>query len=159
MALGGNEGIIPASGATQGPAGIFSRITAIATAAVKTLNATPVSIIPAPGAGLFIEIVSIHAWLVYGTAGYDAVGASDDLAFKYTNASGAKVVTDIEATGFGDATSDQHRVTYPTNGAANMTPVANAAVVAHILTGEWFASAGDSSLKIEATYRIRSLAF
>ena len=129
--------------------------TTIAFGAVRTLNATPVSVIPAPGAGYFIEVESIHAWLDYGSTGYDAVASGDDLSFKYTNASGAKVTGDIAGPTFGDASADAHRVA---RGVA-VTPVGNAAVVAHILATEWFGAAGNSPLKIEAYYRVRPLEF
>lgn len=128
----------------------------IAAAAVRTLNATPVTLVAAPGSGKFIEVESIHAWLDYGTAGYDAVAAGDDLAFKYSNASGAKIAGDIAGAGFGDQTTDQHRISQPLSDA---TPVANVPMVAHILVGEWYAAAGDSALKIEVLYRVRALEF
>lgn len=41
-------------------------------AALRTLNATPVSVVPAPGSGLYNEVISIHAYYVYATAAFDA---------------------------------------------------------------------------------------
>lgn len=132
---------------------LIRRVVTIATAAVRTLNATPVTVVPAPGAGKFIEVDSIRVMLDYGTAAYDGVaGSGEDLAFKYTNASGAKVVTDIAGSGFGDASADAQRLT---RGIA-VTPALNAAVVAHILSGEWYAAAGDSPLLVEVFYRVRT---
>lgn len=131
---------------------LIRRVTTIATAAVRTLNATPVSVVPAPGAGFFIEVDSVRVMLDYNSAGYDAVaGSGEDLSFKYTNASGAKVTGDIAGWGFGDATSDQQRLA---RGVA-VTPVANAAIVAHILSGEWYSAAGNSPLLVEVFYRVR----
>lgn len=126
----------------------------IAAASVATLNATPVEVIAAPGADKFIEVLGAHWFLDYGTAAYDGNAAGEDLSLKYTDASGAKVTGDVDESGFADATSDQHRLVLP----AAVTPVANAAIVAHILTGEWFSAAGDSPLKYEIRYRVRDLA-
>ena len=127
----------------------------IANTAVRTLNATPVTIIPAPGVGKAIVDVSVQAKYVYATAAFDSVGGSDDLAFKYTDGSGAKVCGDIETTGWLDQTSAGWRLTGPVT--TTMTPVANAAIVAQILTGEVYGAAGDSPLVIRSQYRIVDL--
>ena len=129
--------------------------TVIANAACRTLNATPVEIIPAPGAGKAIVNVGVVAKYVYATAAFDSVGAGDDLAFKYTDASGAKVCGDIETVGWLDQTSSAWRATGPV--VTTMTPVENAAVVAHVLSGEVYGAAGGGSLVIRAQYRIVDL--
>ena len=124
-------------------------------ASVRTLNATPVQVIPAPGPGKAIVDVWIQVYYNYGTAAYDSVGSGDDLAFKYTDGSGAKVCGDIETTGWLDQTSAGWRLTGPVT--TTMTPVANAAIVAQILTGEVYGAAGDSPLVIRSQYRIVDL--
>lgn len=129
--------------------------TTIANAACRTLNATPVVVIPAPGIGKAIADVWIHAKYIYATAAFDAVGANDDLSFKFTDGSGAKVCGDIETVGWVDQTSSAWRCTGPV--VTTMTPVENAPVVAHVLTGEWYSAAGGGSLVISATYRIVDL--
>lgn len=128
---------------------------AIANAACRTLNATPVQVIPAPGVGKAIVDISVQAKLVYATAAFDSVGAGDDLAFKYTDGSGAKVCGDIETVGWLDQSSSAWRATGPV--VTSMTPVANAPVVAQILTGEIYGAAGGGSLVIRAQYRIVDL--
>lgn len=124
----------------------------IATAAVKTLYTTPVTLVAAPGAGKALILVGATFFLDYASAGYDSVGASDDLTIKYTNASGDVLAT-VESTGFLNATSDQVRYVHPVTTAA-ITPVANAALVAHILTGEIYSAAGDSPLKYKVEYKV-----
>jgi hypothetical protein len=42
----------------------------IATAAVLTLNSSPVTIVPAPGAGYAIEVISASARVIYNSAAY-----------------------------------------------------------------------------------------
>lgn len=127
----------------------------IANAAVRTLNATPVEVIPAPGAGKYIEIISATYWFKYTAPAFDAVGASDNLVLKYTDASGAELTGVVAGVGFGDATADKQALR---NG-VDFVPVANAAVVAHIKTGEWYAAAGGGALSIEVEYRIRNASF
>lgn len=125
----------------------------IAVAAVKTLNATPVELVAAPAAGKYIEVIGVHWFLDFGTAAYDGAAAGEDLAVKYTDASGAQVCDFVDHSGFGDATADAHSVCRP----IQVVPVAAAALVAHILVGEWFAAAGDSPLKFQVHYRVRTL--
>lgn len=141
--------------AELGESRTYRRYTRIANTAVRTLNATPVELVPAPGAPAFLEFVRAHIWLDYATAAFDAVAAGDDLAIKYTDASGAKVAVDCTAVGFADQASDQHRIVGPATGV--VTPVANAPLVAHVLVGEWYAAAGGGDLVIETVYRIRTL--
>ncbi len=128
----------------------------IAAAAVATLHATPVELIAAPGDGKFIEVERIHWWLDFASAGYDAAAAGDTLLAKYTDDSGDAVVDAVAGDAIGAAVADYHTLV---SRVAELIPVANAAIVAHIATGEWYAAAGDSPLKYEAVYRIRDLAF
>lgn len=134
---------------------VYSTSFELSAAQVQTLNATPVQVLAAPGAGLYIEPIVAHWWLDHGGTDYDAAGAGEDLTLKYTDASGAKIVSDVDHSGFGDASADAHAVAIP----VAVVPVANAAIVAHILSGEWYSAAGDSPVKLEFTYRIRTLEF
>jgi len=128
----------------------------IATAAVQTMNATPVELVAAPAAGKYIEVLRIHWWLDFESAAYDAAAAGDTLNAKYTNGSGAAVVDPVAGDAIGAAAADYHTLV---SRVAELIPVAAAAIVAHIATGEWYAAAGDSPLKYEVEYRIRDLAF
>jgi hypothetical protein len=128
----------------------------IANAALKTLHATPVEVIATPGSGKFLEIVSVHANLVYATAAFDDVGASEFLELRHTNGSGALLTqTTGCAQGFGDASADAHLLIQPATG---IVPVDNANVVAYIAGGEWYAAAGGSALHLEVLYRVRTTA-
>jgi hypothetical protein len=126
----------------------------IPAASVRTLNATPYTLVAAPGAGRFLEVVSVHWWLDFGTAAYDAAAAGDTLTVKYTNAAGAEVVDAVAGNAIGAAAADYHAIVKPV---AEVIPVANAALVAHITTGEWYAAGGDSPLKVEIVYIERKL--
>lgn len=127
----------------------------IATAAVKTLHATPVSLVAAPGAGLYIDVLDCHWYLAFASAAYDAAAAGDTLGAKYTDASGAQTLQTVAGNTIGSASADYHVIARAAN---TVLPVANAAVVANIDATEWFAAAGDSPLHYELHYQIRTLA-
>lgn len=123
----------------------------LTTAQVKALYATPITVLAAPGAGKAHIILGVVAHLDYNSAAYDGIAGGEDLTLKYTDANGTALVK-FETTGFLDQTSDQVRYATPTQyGDTNLTPIANAPVVAHMLTGE--IATGDSPVKL----RIRSL--
>lgn len=135
------------------PTDIQAATVTIATAAVKTLNATPVELVPAPGAGYANVLIGALAFLDYNSAAYDGIAAGEDLAIKYTNGSGQQVAA-FEATGFLDQTADQIRYVDATvqTTTAGQTIVENAALVAHMLTGE--IATGNSPVKIRCYYRV-----
>ena len=62
--------------------------TTIAAPAIKTLNATPVELLPAPGAGLLIEVLSVTLHQNYGSEIFDGDRA---LVIGYTD--GAEAIT------------------------------------------------------------------
>lgn len=129
----------------------------IAAADLKTMNATPVSVIASPGLGYANVLESAVLFMDYASVAYTGVGSGDDITLRYTNSSGATIAT-VETVGFLDQASDQVRFVRPTT-TAEITPVANAAIVAHISTGEIYTNAGDSPLKLKLYYRVIPTAF
>ncbi len=127
----------------------------IPTAAVLTLNATPVSIVPAPGAGFVNIFESAMLSMKFNSVAYDGVAGGEDLVFSYTDGSGVKVAL-VETTGFVDQITDQMRFAkhygalITTN--SSETPTANAAIVLSLLSGE--IATGDSDLKVRCFYRV-----
>lgn len=67
---------------------------ALSSAQILALNATPVTLIPAMGAGTVIVVAGVTFKMVTTATAYASGGA---LEFRYTNASGAKVTADIAA--------------------------------------------------------------
>jgi len=130
---------------------IYVQRTTLTNAEVRTLNATPVTIVPAPGAGKYSAVVRIHVRYVYATAAFDSVGAGDDLEFRYTDASGVKVATNVETTGMLDQTSDKYADTV---GDDVVSPVENAVIVVHLASGEVYSAAGGGHLVIDTYYMI-----
>ncbi len=127
----------------------------VSSAELLALNATPKTLVAAPGAGKALVLVAAELWLDYATTAYGGIAAGEDLAVKYTDASGATLAT-VETTGFLDATADAFRYVEPTTTAA-VTPAANAPLVLHLLSGE--IATGDSPLKLRLLYRELTLAW
>jgi len=122
-------------------------------AQVLALNATPITLVAAPGANLALIFDGAVLHKPAGTA-YAGVAAGEDLAIKYTDASGLEV-GQAEMTGFADQTTVQTRYIRPHTAASaisSITPAANAALVAHMLVGEIIT--GDSVFRFRVFYRI-----
>ncbi len=121
---------------------------------VLALNATPVEVIAAPGAGKAIVIERVKGVTAGGTA-YGAIAAGEDLALRYTNGSGT-IQTVLETTGWLDQVTAQVRTARPSSAAGTalveFTPVADAAIVAHMLLGE--ITTGDYPVLLTVYYRI-----
>jgi len=122
----------------------------VTSAQILALNATPVTLLAAPGANKFIAVTSMMLFLDYNSAAYGGIAAGEDWTIRYTDASGATLAT-IETTGLLDATSDQIRLVLPTTAAA-FTPVANSPIVLHQSTGE--ITTGDSPVYFRMFYDI-----
>ena len=132
---------------------VASSVIQITTAELKALNATPKTLVAAPGAGKANILEACQAFLDYESAAYADIAAGDDININYTDDSGDTVAT-IECTGFLDQTNDEYRWAKPV--ITNVTPVANAALVAHMATGE--VTTGDSPLYLKVWYRQITLA-
>lgn len=147
--------VIPAGSSARG-----SQYTVITSAQLLALNATPITVVTAPGAGLAIVPTRVLVRIAAGTA-YAGIAAGEDLVLKYTNGSGAQCSSVIETTGFLDQTTAQLRVagTPASTGstAGDVTPVANAAVVMHLLSGE--ITTGTSPLYVKVFYDIINTTF
>lgn len=122
-------------------------------AQMLALNATPQTLVAAPGAGYALVFEGALLFLDYNSAAYAGIDSGDDLSVKYTNSSGA-ALGGCEATGFLDATADAIRYVRATgaaSGVSQITPVANSPLVLHMLTGE--ITTGNSPLKVRTFYR------
>lgn len=123
----------------------------IANAAVRTLNATPVSVITAPGTGKYIRVLSCYWRLNYTAPAFDAAAAGDTLVLRSENTSGPILVDDVAGNTIGAASANYEVIV---GAAAEQVVATNKAIVAHITTGEWYASAGASSLTYKVYYQI-----
>ncbi len=123
----------------------------ISTAELLALNGTPKTLVAAPGAGKAVIPLDLQVFLDYNSAAYAGIAAGEDLAVCYTNLSGVQTHV-IETTGFLDQTADQIRHAHPLAASGGFVPVANAAIVMGLLSGE--ITTGDSPLKVRLKYRI-----
>lgn len=132
----------------------------VTSAQLLALNATPQPIVAAQGAGLAIIPKRVAIYKPAGTA-YAGIASGEDLVLKYTNGSGAQCSSVIETTGFLDQTTAQTRVAHApgsmTTVAGDYAPVANAAVVLHLLSGE--ITTGDSPIYVRIWYDIINTVF
>lgn len=136
---------------------LLSRVRFVTSAQVLALNATPRTLLAAPGAGRSIFLESMTIDKPAGTA--YTIAAGKDLCLKYTDGSGFQFAQ-IETTGFLDQATRQTRLVMifgptgvmgtPAN--SSFTPTENAAVVLHMLTGE--VTTGTSPLRILIQYRV-----
>jgi hypothetical protein len=135
-------------------------VATITSAQLLALNATPITVIAAQGAGIAVIVNRVVVHKPAGTA-YAAVAAGEDLVLKQTDASGAQVCGAIETTGLLDSTSATAAVAFGP-GATGSTVgsyllVANTPIVAHLLVGE--VTTGDSPLYLEILYDLVRVAF
>ena len=141
------------TGALTTVGGILSRDVVVTSAQILALNATPVTLVPAPGAGKVLIFEGATIAKPAGAA-YAGIAAGEDLSIRYTGSSGLEV-GECETTGFLDQTTLQVRHVNPYNaatGISSITPVANAVLVLHMLVGE--ITTGDSPLNIRVFYRV-----
>jgi len=125
----------------------------ITTAQLLALFGTPRSILPAPGAGFWNLFEGALLFMPYNSIAYDGIAAGEDLAVKYTDASGLQLGS-CETTGFLDAAANKFRWIHPyraASGVSDIVPVANAALVLQLLTAE--IATGNSPLKVRTFFR------
>jgi len=129
--------------------------TTILSAAVKTLRATPVTLVTAPGAGFFVEFVYALLWLDYSTDVFTESTAN--LVVRYTGTSGAIASQVIECTGFIDQAADTLTNSYAKiDCIIPAASLVNAPLVLHNNgAGEYAGNAsGLSLLKVRTYYRV-----
>lgn len=124
-------------------------------AQVKALRATPITLVPAPGAGKVLRLV--EATLVFHrVAAYTE--SADNLGIKYVDGSGTQASADIETTGFLDAAGDAVTFAVPHVAEPILTAageLSNAPLVLHNTgDGEYGAGNASNTLKVIVTYRV-----
>lgn len=150
-ALGIATGMLAANAVTSAKAAaslVQEATTTIATAAVKTLNATPVSLVAAGGAGTVHVLHRVLVQLNFATTGYDAPAAGADLTVNYTNGAGVAASGTLESASVIDGAADVYAFAGP---AVTGIGVANAALVLYNNDATEYAT-GDSALEVTVWY-------
>lgn len=121
--------------------------TSLSAAQILAMRATPVTIVPAPGASKIILVESITLKMVRTSTQFASGGAVE---YRYTDGSGAKVTADMSSTlvtgAAGTAYASCAGVT------TELTPVANAAVVITNATGAF--TTGTGTGVVTCKYRV-----
>jgi hypothetical protein len=134
-----------------------SAVVQITSAQLLALNATPITVVAAPADSSYVHVVKYwQVWHGTGTA-YTVSTTAKNLALKYTNASGAVAAAVIASTGLLDQATAQLRIanSLALNGTSatvvgDITPVAGAAIVANLLSGE--ITGGNYAINILVVY-------
>jgi len=123
-------------------------ITYIPTGDVKTIAGTPILVIPAPGAGEYLEFVSAQVFLNYASTPYTGV-SGNTWGFVYSG--GAQCSKPLALEGFLDLTANAYRHLTAANECA---PSIGTAIEIAGLAGE--VADGNSQVEIEVAYRVRT---
>ncbi len=144
-------------GVMQGSAEIRSIETVLTSAQVKALRATPIAVVPAPGAGKSLEFVSAILQVNYGT---NVFTGPQNLQVKYKDGASAAVSQAVTGAGFLDQAGDM-----VTSALAKIDAIATRAIAenqplvlhntgAAEITGN---AAGDNLLHVKVLYRVHVL--
>lgn len=126
----------------------------LSTAEILALNATPIEVVAAPGSTKVLVFTGALVFYDFNANAYGGIAAGENLAIRYTDASGL-IVGELETVGFLDLTADAQRWINPiraSSGVSSIVSVANAKLVANILVGEIIT--GDSPLLLRVFYRV-----
>lgn len=125
----------------------------VSSAEILALNATPKTLVAAPGVGKILQFIGALAVLDYNSIAYDGIAAGEDLGIRYINGTG-NFLASFEATGFLDQASDQIRIAPQYSPLANNLTAANEnqPLVLHMSGGE--IATGNSPVKIRIWYRV-----
>lgn len=115
----------------------------LSAAQLDTLNATPITVIAAPGSGKALMVESAFCFVDFVNTRLEA--GSGVLSFRYTDGSGTKATADIP-----NATIELNSDTHYVAAGASGTPAVNAALVATI---DADVTAGDTIINCRVYYR------
>jgi len=154
-------GSVDLSGASAFTGAVGAMQTATVTltnAQILALRAAPITVVAAPGAGKWVQVLG--GCLINNYTGAYTESA-DNLALRYVNGSGSKASADIEMTGFADATADEITNILPL--AALTTQISAAGELSNALVcihntgdGEFGGGNAGNSWKVIVDYVVRT---
>ena len=148
------EGQLPAQAIIDAVGDVRSREVLISNAQLLALFATPISLVPAPGAGYALILEDAQVYHAAGT------GATQDRVLKITYTDGSGTDLGAVTTGFLNQATAQHRLIKSyraTSTPSDINPTANAALVISAVTGE--VTVADFTLKVRIRYRVVATAW
>ena len=119
----------------------------IPTASVLTLNATPLTIVSAPGSGKYIEIISASCSMTYVSAAY-----ATNTTLQLINEGATAAQLHNTAALIGTTTKNTKFIDATAAAAGGTQAITNTALQVKVATGD--PTAGDSDIKVKVTYRI-----
>lgn len=146
--------------ASMGAGSIQSTTVSLTPTQIRAMETTPVALVAAPGAGFWLELVSIHMFLDFGTVAYDDAAADGDLQVTYAGL-GGEVVAVQESDALIDAVADAHAYAGNDSATIPVADVATATNTALVISNDGAAytgAGGDSPLICRTFYRVHTLA-
>lgn len=137
--------IVPATATEE----IITRTVKLPTASILTSFTTPLSLIPAPGAGKAIRLMDASFTMDYNSAAY---ATNTTFELRYTDGSGTKVTADVSSL----LTATADTIVNVWGIEAQLVLTQNAAVVVRTATGN--PTAGNSDIYVTVVYRVVSIA-
>lgn len=137
---------IPTSSISKLNSLVTSTTVTLTSSQILALHGTPITLIPAQGANTIIVVTGIAAFLRFNSAAY--VG-TNNLEFRYTNGSGAKVTADMSST-FLNSSSNAYDLAPAVS--TELTPVANSSIVVSVPTAN--PTTGNSQITFTIHYYV-----
>jgi len=143
-------------GTVAGGESISAQVTALSTAQVVALRASPITVVTAGGANTWIEVLSVVLTYDYATAAF-TVAADEDLVIEY--ADGTDITGSIESAAFLDQVDDEIRYYIPTFASASDPEAQINNAVRIFNTGAGEIADGGGVVDVRVVYLLHSTGF
>jgi len=146
-----------ANWALMDASGPFSATTTLTTAQVNNLRATPISLVAAPGSGLWLEFLGACLSYNYTTTAF-TVGSDEDFIIRYDAGAGSDLTASIETAGFIDQTNDEIRYFPPATWTVtdDVTSIVNKKIEIFNTGAGETSVGGTSTLIVKVLYRVHA---
>ena len=139
---------------------IISVTISLTNAQIKTIHATPITVVAAPAAGTYVSVVSAAAKMTYGGTNAFTNGSSNPLGLFYTNNAGQAAIASILSSASIIATATQIQVsnTSALTGVAYSGVDAKALVISSLTATEIAGNAAaNNTIKVTVNYQLLTI--